>query len=187
MDKNTEGGLAYLDFVNHGVDEDLADGVERPRKRSWQNLLPANFGAITRRRRVKLTALRGVEVDTLKVNLYGSLVGGGKGTLGTLASSEEMTECMSPAMTLIARGQERHIEGSSSEIEDEDVALALVLLVETVGNGGHGGLVDDTEDVDTSDHTGILGSGTLGVVEVGRDGDDVLGDGGSKIGFLDKT
>lgn len=57
MDKNTEGGLTYLDFINLGVDEDLADGVEMPRKRPWQNLLPVNFGAITRRRRVELTTL----------------------------------------------------------------------------------------------------------------------------------
>jgi hypothetical protein len=32
-------------------------------------------------------------------------------------------------------GKERHIEGSSTKIEDEDVLLTLLLLVKTVGNG----------------------------------------------------
>ena len=63
-------------------------------------------------------------------------------------------------------GQKGHIEGSSTEIEDEDVPLALGLLVETVGNGGGGRLVDDTKDGKTGDSTGVLGGLTLGVVEV---------------------
>jgi hypothetical protein len=45
-------------------------------------------------------------------------------------------------------------------------------LVETVSKGGGGGLVDDTENVKTSNHTSILGGLTLGVVEVSGDGDD---------------
>ena len=74
-------------------------------------------------------------------------------------------------------GQERDIEGSSTEIEDEDVALALRLLAETAGDGGRGGLVDDTEDVHARDGTGILGRLTLRVVEVWRDSDDSVGGG----------
>ena len=58
-------------------------------------------------------------------------------------------------------GQERDIEGSSSEVEDEDVLLTGVLLVQTVSNGGGGGLVDDSENVETSDQTGVLGSLSL--------------------------
>jgi len=45
-------------------------------------------------------------------------------------------------------------------------------LVKTVGESGSGGFVDDTENVETSDLTGILGGLTLGVVEIGGDGDD---------------
>ena len=86
----------------------------------------------------------------------------------------------------LLNGQERHIEGSSSKIEDEDVALALELLVETVGNGGHDGLVDDMEDDEARNHTGVLGGDTLGVAEVGRDIGDGLCDGGSKVGLLDE-
>ena len=65
--------------------------------------------------------------------------------------------------------EERDIESSSTEIEDEDVALGLRLLVETVCDGGGGGLVDDTEHVEASDGAGVLGRETLRVVEVGRD------------------
>merc|ERR1711977_814766 len=74
-------------------------------------------------------------------------------------------------------GQDRDIESTTSEIEDENGALLLVLVVggiETVGDGGGGGLVDDSEDVEASDGTGVLGGQTLGVVEVGGDGDDGL-------------
>merc|ERR1712018_136679 len=45
-------------------------------------------------------------------------------------------------------GQEGHIKSTTTKIEDEHVALALALLVKTVGNGGGGGLVDDTLDVE---------------------------------------
>uniref|UniRef100_A0A7S3NEG7 NAD-specific glutamate dehydrogenase n=1 Tax=Aureoumbra lagunensis TaxID=44058 RepID=A0A7S3NEG7_9STRA len=72
----------------------------------------------------------------------------------------------------LLNGEERDIEGTTTKIEDQDVALALNLLVETVGNGGSGRLVDDSENVETGDETGILGSLTLRVVEVGRNGDN---------------
>jgi hypothetical protein len=72
----------------------------------------------------------------------------------------------------LLNGEERNIEGTTTEIEDEDVALANGLLVKTIGNGGSGGLVDDSENVETCDETGILGSLTLRVVEVGRDGNN---------------
>lgn len=78
-------------------------------------------------------------------------------------------------------GKERDIESTTTKIEDEDVALTLNLLVETVGNGSGGGLVDDTEDVEASDQTGILGSLALRVVEVGGDSDDSVVDGATKV------
>jgi hypothetical protein len=61
------------------------------------------------------------------------------------------------------------IERSTSQIEDEDVLLLLGLLIETVGDGSGSGLIDDTEDLKTGNRTGILGSKTLRVIEVGRD------------------
>ena len=68
--------------------------------------------------------------------------------------------CLDLEDTLLDR-QERNIKSSTTEIEDEDVALALHLLVETVCDGSRRGLVDNTEDVETSDGTRILGCLTL--------------------------
>lgn len=43
------------------------------------------------------------------------------------------------------------------------------MAVETVGDGSGGGLVNDTEDLKTSDGARILGSKTLRIIEVGWD------------------
>jgi len=87
-------------------------------------------------------------------------------------------------------GEEGDIEGASSEVEDEDGALLLALatllgVVEAVGDGGGGGLVDDAEDIKARDGAGVLGGIALGVVEVGGDGDDSLLDGLAKEGLGD--
>jgi hypothetical protein len=66
-------------------------------------------------------------------------------------------------------GKKGDIESSSSEIEDEDSSLVGGLFIETVSNGGSGGLVDDSENLESGDGTGILGSETLRVVEVSGD------------------
>ena len=66
-------------------------------------------------------------------------------------------------------GKKGDIESSTSEIEDEDSSLVGGLFIETVSNGGSSGLVDDSENLESGDGTGILGSETLGVVEVSGD------------------
>lgn len=81
----------------------------------------------------------------------------------------------------LLNGQEGDIKGTTSQVEDENVALTLGLLVKTVGNGGGSGLVDDTENVEASDETGILGSLALRVVEVCRNSHDSVVDGASKV------
>lgn len=63
-------------------------------------------------------------------------------------------------------GEDRDIKGTTAKIEDEDVALGTDLLVKTVGNGGRSRLVDDAQDVETGNDTGVLGGLTLRVVEV---------------------
>ena len=78
-------------------------------------------------------------------------------------------------------GEERDIESTTTKIEDEDVALTLNLLVKTVGNGSGSRLVDDTEDVEASNQTGILGSLALRVVEVCGNSDDSVVDGATKV------
>lgn len=80
-------------------------------------------------------------------------------------------------------GQEGNIEGTTTQVEDEHVALALNLLVKTVGNGSSSGLVDDTQNVEARDETSILGGLTLRVVKVGRHGDDSVANGATKVGL----
>ncbi|KAL3482366.1 NAD-specific glutamate dehydrogenase-domain-containing protein [Aspergillus californicus] len=49
--------------------------------------------------------------------------------------------------------RKKHIEGTTTEVEDEDVALTLNLVVETIGDSSSGRLVDDTENIQTSNET----------------------------------
>ena len=86
--------------------------------------------------------------------------------------------------TLVDR-EEGNIESTTTKIVDNDVALTNISLVKTVGDGGGGGLVDDTEDVETGNNTGILGGLALVVVEVGGDGDDGVGDLLAKVALSD--
>jgi hypothetical protein len=82
--------------------------------------------------------------------------------------------------------QKGDIECTTTEIVDEDVPLLLGLSgAETVGDSGGGGLVDDTENVEASDGTGVLGGLTLVVVEVGGHGDDGLLNLHAELGLCD--
>jgi hypothetical protein len=75
-----------------------------------------------------------------------------------------------------------HIESTTTQIVDEDLALLLVGdLVEAVCQSGSGGLVDHAENVETGDGASVLGGGTLGVVEVGGDGNNSVLDGLAEI------
>ena len=56
-----------------------------------------------------------------------------------------------------------------------------MILIQAVGQGRCGRLVDDTLHVQTGDTAGVLGGLTLSVGEVCGDGDDRLGDGGAQV------
>jgi len=72
----------------------------------------------------------------------------------------------------ILNGEEGDIEGTTTEIEDENGFLLLDLFVETVGNSSGGGLVNDSLNVESSNGSSILGGLSLGIVEVSGDSDD---------------
>ena len=42
------------------------------------------------------------------------------------------------------------VEGAAAQVEDEDVLVAVGFLVESVGDGGGRGFVDDSRDVKTA-------------------------------------
>ena len=65
-------------------------------------------------------------------------------------------------------GEDRDIECAAAKIEDEHVALGAALLVEAIGDGGGGRLVDDAQNVYAGDRAGVFCRLTLRVVEVGR-------------------
>jgi len=59
--------------------------------------------------------------------------------------------------------------------------MLMSYLVEAVSQSGSGGLVHNTENIETSDSSGVLGGGTLSVVEVGGNGNDGVLDRLAKI------
>mmetsp|Transcript_18509 Transcript_18509/g.40283 ORF Transcript_18509/g.40283 Transcript_18509/m.40283 type:complete len:256 (+) Transcript_18509:402-1169(+) len=70
-------------------------------------------------------------------------------------------------------GQKRDIECTTSQIENKYI-LFVSLLVQTVRDGSGSGFIDDTKHIESRDGSSILGSLTLGVVKVGRNGDDSI-------------
>eukprot|EP00754_Rhynchopus_humris_P032203 Rhum_TRINITY_DN15385_c6_g2::Rhum_TRINITY_DN15385_c6_g2_i4::g.154871::m.154871 len=64
--------------------------------------------------------------------------------------------------------QQRHIERTATQVEDQDVLLRLLRLVQAVRDGRSRRLVDDTQDLHAGDRTRVLRRLTLRVVEVRR-------------------
>src|SRR5690606_2564043 len=127
----------------------------------------------------KGTSVGGEILLVLALELLGEVVD--ETVVEVLTSQVSVTSSGLDLEDTILNGKERDIESSSSKIEDENVALARSLSVETVGDGSGSWLVDDTEDVEASDETGVLGGLTLRVVEVGWDSNDGIADGSSKV------
>src|SRR5882724_6591178 len=74
----------------------------------------------------------------------------------------------------VADFQDGDVERSTAEVVDGN--FFVFFLVETIGEGRSGGLVDDAEDFEPGDAAGVLGGLALGVVEISWHGDDGLGD-----------
>ncbi len=79
----------------------------------------------------------------------------------------------------LAEVEDRHVEGAAAEVEHEDGLV--VVLVESVGERGCRGLVDDAQHLEARDLAGLLGGLALGVAEVRGHGDDGLRDGVAEV------
>ena len=77
--------------------------------------------------------------------------------------------------------QNGHIEGAATQIVNQNLLAAF--LVKAISQRRGGRLVDDTQNFQTGDTTGVLGGLTLAVAEIGRHGDDGLRNGFAQIGF----
>ncbi len=153
-------------------------------------------------RQVDRSALRAGELD---LGLLGSLtqalhrhlvLGQVDAGAGLELVDEPRHDALVPVVTtevVVARGrtdlddtvadfQQRHVEGATTEVEDQD-RLFLLALVQAVGQSGRGRLVDDPQHVQTGDLAGFLGRLTLSVIEVRRHGDDGIGDVLTQVGL----
>jgi len=81
----------------------------------------------------------------------------------------------------VADLENRNVEGAAAEVVDRD--HAGLALVEPVGERCRRRLVDDAQHFETGDLAGVLGGLALGVVEIGRNGDDRLLDLAAEIGL----
>ena len=66
------------------------------------------------------------------------------------------------------------VEGSAAQVEDRD--LFFLLSVHAVGKGRGGRLVDDPKHIEAGDLARVLGRLPLGIVKIGRDRNDRIGD-----------
>jgi hypothetical protein len=63
--------------------------------------------------------------------------------------------------------KKRNIESTTTKIVDDDLGFTT-RLVESVGDGGGGGFIDDAKNLEDSNSPGVLGSLTLSIIEVCR-------------------
>ena len=77
--------------------------------------------------------------------------------------------------------QDRNIEGTTAQVKDQDGFV--LFLIQTVGQGGGSGLIDDALDVQAGNFAGILGGLALAVIKISRDSDHRFGNRLAKVGF----
>lgn len=83
----------------------------------------------------------------------------------------------------ILNAQQRDIESTTTQVEDQYISLSLDIFVQTVGNGCCSGLVDDSQYIQSGNDSGILGGLSLRVVEVGWYCNNSIFDSHSQIVF----
>ena len=81
----------------------------------------------------------------------------------------------------IAELENGDVESATAKVEDDD--LFVFLGLEAISESGGRRLIDNSFDLKASDFTGVLGGLTLRIVEVGRDGNNSLGNFFAKEGL----
>jgi hypothetical protein len=170
LESGTSEGGVEVDTLEQGVD--LEGGLSRRREGALGTLASSSEAA-------ESTGVGGKVLLVLSLELIYEVVD--ETVVEVLTTQVSVTGSRLDLENTLLDGEERDIEGTTTKIEDEDVALTLDLLVKTVGNGSGGGLVDDTKDVKTGNQTSILGSLALRVVEVCGNSDDSVVDGATKV------
>ena len=113
------------------------------------------------------------EIDPLLLlELIGDVID--EGLVEVVATEVRIAVGADDAEHAVSYLEHRHVERAAAEIEHDDLLLGL--LFEAVGERGRRRLVDDSHHLEAGDLTGVLRGLTLGVVEVGRDGDHRLVD-----------
>lgn len=80
-------------------------------------------------------------------------------------------------------GEKRDVKGSTSKVEDQHVPFSIVLLVKAISDGCSCRLIDNSENLETSNSSSIFGGLPLAVVEIGWDSDNCILDSFSEISF----
>ena len=106
-------------------------------------------------------------------------------------ADDTLIEVVAAQMIVAGRGQDLNriavdiqntdVEGASAQIVDHD--LTGLPFVKPVGKGGGGRFVNDSQDIQPGNEPRVLGGLTLGIREIGRHGNDRVGDGFPDIVF----
>src|SRR5690606_23275698 len=81
----------------------------------------------------------------------------------------------------VADLQDGDVKSAAAQVKDKDGLVAF--LVQSVGQRGGRGLIDDAQHLETGDGARVLGGLALGVGEIGGHGDDRLGHGRAQVVF----
>ena len=79
----------------------------------------------------------------------------------------------------ISNFQHRHVKGAASKVEHENAFIAF--FVEAVGQRSGCGLVNDAQDFQACDLSGVFCGLALGIVEISGNGNDRLGHGFTEV------
>ena len=205
-----EHNLIDLTPLETRVIHDSLDGFERVFEEIVAELLELSASqsflevdAINERLDRNLNLLHGGQVSLCLLNLglkllQGTSIGLNVHIVLFLEGLDEMVghaliEILATKMSVTSGGEhledtvvnceDRDIKGATTEIEDNNVLL--VLLVKTVGDSSSGRLVDNTEDLESSDRSSVLSSLSLGVIEVSGHGNNGILDVLTKVVLSD--